>query len=148
MKAKKALKRLRSVEALLSIVIDQFAANEPSLQALLDSAKASVIRARARINSQSAAGAAKKPWMTAKRTKRSHLTAEGRKRISLAAKKRWALVKRTSTLKTGAPAKSAGERDSQKRGSLTPPRTKPAGRPLSPEASPETNQDRHESQAN
>ena len=148
MKAKKALKRLRSAEALLSIVIDQFAANEPSVQALLDSAKASVIRARARINSQSAAGAAKKPRMMAKRTKRSHLTAEGRKRISLAAKKRWASVKRTSTLKTGAPAKSARERDSRKRGSLTPPRTKPAGRPVSPEASPEPNQERHETQAN
>ena len=87
MKSKKALKRLRSVEALLSIVIDQFAANEPSVQALLDSAKASVIRARARTNSQSAAGAARKPAMMAKRTKRSHLTAEGRERISLAAKK-------------------------------------------------------------
>ena len=55
MKAKKALKRLRSVEALLSIVIDQFAANERSVRAMLDSAKASVIRAKARINSLSAA---------------------------------------------------------------------------------------------
>jgi hypothetical protein len=147
MKAKKALKRLRSVEALLTIVIDQFAANEPGVQALLDSAKASVIRARARINSQSATGAAKKQRMTAKRTKRSHLTAEGRNRISLAAKKRWALAKRTPTVKAGATASSAGEEDSQKRGSLTPPRTKPVGRPLSTEASPEPNQDRQESQA-
>jgi len=38
MKAKKALKRLRNVEALLSIVIDQCAANERSVRALLDSA--------------------------------------------------------------------------------------------------------------
>ena len=148
MKAKKALKRLRSVEALLTIVIDQFAANEPGVQALLDSAKASVIRARARINSQSAAGAAKKPPMTAKRTKRSHLTAEGRNRISLAAKKRWALSKRTSTLQTGAPAKSAGVRGTPRSGFPTPPRTKPDGRPLAPEASPEPNRERHEPQTN
>jgi hypothetical protein len=148
MKAKKALKRLRRVEELLSIVIDQFAASERSVRELLGSARASVIRARARINSKSAPGTARKPQVKAKQTKRSHLTAEGRKRISLAAKKRWALVKRTSGLKTGAPAKSAGERNSQKSGSPTLPRTKPAGRPLAHETSAELNQERHESQAN
>jgi hypothetical protein len=83
MKAKKALKRLRSVEALLSIVIDQFAANERSVRAMLDSAKASVIRAKARINSLSAARTVKKPPMMAKQAKRRHLTSEGRRRISL-----------------------------------------------------------------
>jgi hypothetical protein len=148
MKAKKALKRLRRVEELLSIVIDQFAANERSVRELLDSAKASVIHARARIISQSAPVTAKKPQTKAEQTRRSHLTAEGRKRISLAAKKRWALAKHTSTLKTGAPAKSAGEGDSQKSGFPTPTRAKPAGRPQSPEASPKPNQARHESQAN
>lgn len=148
MKAKKALKRLRSVEALLSIVIDQFAANERSVRALLDSAKASVIRAKARINILPAAGTAKKPQMMAKQTKRARLTSEGRKRISLAAKKRWALAKRTSARMAGAPAKSAGERDAPMSGSPTPPRTKPAGRPLAPEASPESNQERHGPEAN
>ena len=95
MKAKKALKRLRNVEALLSIVIDQFAANERSVRALLDSAKVCVIRAKARINSLAIAGTAKKKQMIAKKIKRTHLTPEGRNKISLAAKKRWAVAKPT-----------------------------------------------------
>ena len=132
MKAKKALKRLRRVEELLSIVIDEFAGNEHSVRELLDSAKTSVIRAKAGINSQSAPGTAKKPQMKAEQTKRSHLTAEGRKRISLAVKKRWAEAKRTSERKTGTPVKSAGDRDTTKSGSPTPPRTKPADKPLAP----------------
>jgi hypothetical protein len=147
MKAKKALKRLRSVEALLSIVIDQFAANERSVRAMLDSAKASVIRAKARINSLSAARTVKKPPMTAKQAKRRHLTSEGRRRISLAAKKRWAAAKRTSARTAGAPVKSAGERVTRS-GSPTLRRTKAVGRPLAPEALSEPNRERHEPQAN
>jgi hypothetical protein len=143
MKAKKALKRLRRVEGLLSIVIDQFAANERSVRELLGSARASVIHARGKINSQSAPGTAKKTQVKAEQTKRSHLTAEGRKRISLAAKKRWALAKRTPERKTGTPVKPAGERDTTKSGHPTPPRTTPADRPLAPEALPKPNQERH-----
>jgi hypothetical protein len=143
MKAKKALKRLRRVEELLSIVIDEFAGNEHSVRELLDSAKTSVIRAKAGINSQSAPGTAKKPQMKAEQTKRSHLTAEGRKRISLAVKKRWAEAKRTSEQKTGTSVKSAGDRETTKSGSPTPPRTKPADKPLAPEALSEPNQERH-----
>ncbi len=148
MKAKKALKRLRSVEALLSIVIDQFAANERSVRALLDSAKASVIRAKARINSLSAARTAKKPPMVAKHTKRTRLTSQGRKRISLAAKKRWAVAERTLARTAGGPAKSRRERVTPRSGSPTLPRTKPAGRPLTPEALSEPNQELHEPQTN
>lgn len=134
MKAKKALKKLRNVEALLSIVIDQFAANERSVRVMLDSAKASVIRAKARINSLSTARSVTKPQMMAKQSKRSHLTSEGMRRISLAAKKRWAAAKRKART-VGAPVKSAGER---RKGSPTPPRT----------TSQEPNQEQHESQAN
>ena len=148
MKAKKALKRLRSVEALLSIVIDQFAANERSVRALLDSAKVSVIRAKARINSLSTARTAKKPQMIAKQTKRTHLTSEGRKKISIAAKKRWAVARSTSAQTAGAAAKSAGKRVTPRSGSPAPPRMKPAGGPLAHEASREPNQERNEPQAN
>ncbi len=137
MKAKKALKRLRRVEELLSIVIDQFAGNEPGVRELLDSAKASVIRAKAGINPRSAPGTAKKPQLTARQTKRSHLTPKGRKRISLAVKKRWAVAKRTSKRKTGTRVKSIGEGDTTKSGSTTPPRTNLADRPLALETSPE-----------
>jgi hypothetical protein len=143
MKAKKALKRLRRVEQLLSTVIDQFAGNEHRVRVLLDSAKTSVIRAKAGINSQSASGSAKKPRMKAEPTKRSRLTAEGRKRISLAVKKRWAVAKRTSERKTGTSVKSAGDRDTTKSGSPIAPRTKPVERPLAPEASLGPNQERH-----
>ena len=137
MKAKKALKRLRNGEALLSIVIDQCAVNERSVRALLDSAKLSVIRAKARINSLSAARTERKPQMMVKQTKHRRLTSEGRKRLSLAAKKRWAAAKRNSARTAGAPVKSDGERVTRT-GSPTLPRT----------TSPEPNQERHESIAN
>jgi hypothetical protein len=141
MKAKKALKRLRRVEALLSIVIDQFAGNERSVRDLLDSAKTSVIRAKAGINSQSAPRTAKKPQLKAKQTKPSHLTAKDRKRISLAGKKRPAAAKGSWERKAGTPVKSALERDTTKSGSPTPPGAKPADRAQAPEASPEPDQE-------
>jgi hypothetical protein len=138
MKVKKALKRLRRVEALLSIVIDQFAGNEPSVRDLLDSAKTSVIRAKAGINSQSAPKTAKKPRLKAKQTKPLHLTAEDRKR---AVKKRPAAAKRSSERKTGTPVKSAVETDTTKSGSPTPPRAKPFDGAQAPESSPEPDQE-------
>ncbi len=52
MKAKKAVKRLNKVEALLSNIIDQFPASKQEFGELLDSAKAAVIRARETVNSQ------------------------------------------------------------------------------------------------
>ncbi len=50
MKAKKALKRLTKVETLLADVIDQFAGSEGNMRELLDSAKASVVRAKKTVN--------------------------------------------------------------------------------------------------
>ena len=148
MKAKKALKRLRSVEALLSIVIDQFAANERSVGALLDSAKSSVIRAKSKINSLSAAGTAKNPRIIAKHNKRGHLTPEGRKRISQAAKKRWAAAKRSLAQTPAALAKSTREGVTPLRGSPTSRRPKHPVSPLASEELREPNQERHEQQTN
>jgi len=93
MKAKKALKRLTRVETLLSDVVDQYAAIEPDVRALLDSAKASVVRARETVDVKVSPKAAKKPPVKAEKSKVG-LTAEGRKKLSLAAKKRWAIAKR------------------------------------------------------
>ena len=45
MKAKKALKRLHRVETILTTVIDQYAARKRGLRDLLDTAKATVVRA-------------------------------------------------------------------------------------------------------
>lgn len=148
MKAKKALKKLRSVEALLSIVIDQFAGNDRSMRALLDSAKASVIRAKAKINSLSAVGTPKKPQIMGKQTKRTNLTPEGRKRISQAAKNRWAAAKRTLAQTSGAVAKSTRETATPKSVSPTSRTTKAPFRPLASEALPEPTQERHEPQSN
>jgi hypothetical protein len=94
MKAKKALKRLNKVEALLSNVIDQFPGSRDGLRELLDSAKAAVVRAKETVTSQLSNRTAKKSPLRAEMVQRGRLTPEGRKRISLAAKKRWALAKR------------------------------------------------------
>ena len=93
MKAKKALKRLKKVETLLSSVIDQCPASSRGLRELLDSAKASVVRAKGVVNAR-VAPATKKPPARAEQSTQRRLSVEGRKRISLAAKKRWAEAKR------------------------------------------------------
>jgi hypothetical protein len=137
MKAKKALKRLRRVEALLSVVIDQLPGHEHGVRELLDSARTSVIRAKAGISSL----AANKSPMKAKQTRRPRLTAEGRKKISLAVKKRWAAARRAVERKTGTLVKPARGGHPIKSGPPDPPRTKPAAGV--PEVPLESNQDRH-----
>jgi len=94
MKAKKAVKRLNRVEALLSNVIDGFAAGERAIKELLDSAKAAVIRARKTVSVKTTPPAIEKKPPVKARSAKSRITAEGRKKLSLAAKKRWAVAKR------------------------------------------------------
>ena len=94
MKAKKAIKRLSKVESILSNVIDQFSATDNGLRELLDSAKTSIVRAKKSVAVKEPSKAAKKPPATAERSQRSRLSAEGRKNISIAAKRRWAQAKR------------------------------------------------------
>ena len=93
MKAKKALKRLNRVENLLSGVIEQYAEGEGEVRNLLDTAKVSVVQAKEAMNGSASPEAVEKKPVKAERSK-SHLTDEGRKRLSLAAKKRWAVAKR------------------------------------------------------
>jgi hypothetical protein len=139
MRAKKALKRLRRVEELLSIVIDEFAGNEPSVRELLDSAKTSVVRAKSGISFPSASRKPKKQQLKAKQSKRSNPPEESRKRTSLVKER----SKRTLEPQIGTAAKSAEERDTPKNGVLSSPMIKPANRPLAPETLPELNADRH-----
>jgi hypothetical protein len=94
MKAKKAVKRLGKVETLLSNVIDQYAKSVDNVRELLDSAKASVVQAMEAVSVQSSTVAPKKPPVKAREPKRRGLSAEGRKKLSIAAKKRWAIAKR------------------------------------------------------
>jgi hypothetical protein len=127
MKAKKALKRLRRVEELLSVVIDEFVANELSVRKLLHAAKQSVIRAKAGISPQPVPLTAKKPPAKAKR-KRSNLGAEGRrKKMSLSSKERPTVAKRTS--RVGPSVKTREEKDTTKSRLAAAPMTKPAGPP-------------------
>src|ERR1700674_2784674 len=107
MKSKKALKRLNKVEVLLSNVIDQCPASARGLRELLDSAKDSVVRAQGAMNAR-VNRATKKPPAKAQESARGRLSAEGRKRISLAAKKRWAVAKRKGmNAVSGRPRKTA-----------------------------------------
>ncbi len=94
MKAKKAIKRLAKAETLLATVLDQYPAGNDGLRDLLDSAKTSIARARAAIDVEVAVTPAKKSPARAKQAKPGRLTEAGRKRISLAAKKRWAAARR------------------------------------------------------
>jgi hypothetical protein len=94
MKAKKALKRLTKVEALLCNVIDQFPASKQELGELLDSAKAAVIRAKEMVNSQSMTTAAKKPPARAEIVQQTGVIADGSQRVPLAAAERRAVAKR------------------------------------------------------
>ena len=94
MKAKKALKRLAKAETLLANVLDQYPDGKDGFRNLLDSAKTSVAQARAAIDVEVAVTPAKKAPARAKQAKPGRLTEAGRKRISLAAKKRWAAARR------------------------------------------------------
>ena len=94
MKAKKAVKRLTKVESLLTNVIDQYAAGEDAVRELLDSAKATVVRAKETVSLQTSSVSPKKPPVKAQSTKRRGLSAAGRKKLSIAAKKRWAIAKK------------------------------------------------------
>ena len=109
MKAKKALKRLNKIEALLSDVIDHLPRSGDGLEDFLDAAKIAVVRAQTTVNSQISPKPAKKQPGRAKTVKQGGLTAEGRARISLAARKRWAVAKRKGmNAETGRPlSKSA-----------------------------------------
>ena len=91
-KTKKALKRLNKVESMLSNVIDGCPASARGLRELLDSAKASVGRASELVNARVARAARKPPAKS--QESRHGLSAEDRKKISLAKTKQRAVEKR------------------------------------------------------
>src|SRR5262245_37547483 len=92
MKLRKALKRLDKVEATLSNILSGLPTKADGLGDLLTSARDNVVRAQKTVHSQLSNSAERKPPGRATQARR--LSAEGRKRISLAAKKRWAAAKR------------------------------------------------------
>jgi len=101
MKAKKILRRMGKIEALISEVTERSSASVPHIQELLRDAKAAVARAKGAV--QASAGKAKNPTvkhseptskaMPEPSKPRRQLSAAGRKAISEATKKRWAAKK-------------------------------------------------------
>jgi hypothetical protein len=85
-------KRLNKFEAILSNVIDQCPAHARDLRELLDSGRSFVVRAKGVVNVPAIRAA--KPPAREPESAQGRLSAEGRKRISLAAKKRWTEAKR------------------------------------------------------
>ncbi|MGD0775240.1 MAG: hypothetical protein ABSC05_20685 [Candidatus Solibacter sp.] len=90
MKARKALKRLHRIETLLGTVIDQYEAGTREIHDLLDAAKSSVASATEAL----AASPARKPPGKAGQPRASRISDAARKRLSVAAKKRWADARR------------------------------------------------------
>ncbi len=90
MKAKKAIKRLHRVETILGNVIDQFGASTKEIHSLLDAARSSVTSATQAL----ASIPARKPPAKAEATHTARLSDAARKRLSVAAKKRWADARR------------------------------------------------------
>ena len=100
MKAKKAAKRLNKAKLLLSSVIAQYATEKSvaGTRDLLRTAVTNIDQAQAAMKGTSTLPAARTPKagevgeVTGKRSRK--LSEEGRRRLSLAAKKRWAAAKR------------------------------------------------------
>jgi len=100
MKAKKAAKRLNKAKLLLSSVIDQYTAETSAAgtRDLLRVAVSNIDQAQLSIHGTSALPTASTPKagevgeVAGKR--RANISAEGRRRLSLAATKRWAAAKR------------------------------------------------------
>lgn len=100
MKAKKAIKRLIKAQSLLSSVSKQFAAAESTVRDLLTAAHNGVDRAKTLIGGGGGTQTIHRATLrlrggraSSKRTVR-RLTEKARKKLSLAAKRRWAAAKR------------------------------------------------------
>jgi hypothetical protein len=95
MKTKKAIKRLNKARLLLSSVIEQYAVGKSvaSTRDLLRAAVDSIGQAETSLEGGGPAAVVARGRARAKKQGRN-LSAEGRKRLSLAAKKRWAQAKR------------------------------------------------------
>ena len=99
MKAKKAIKRLRKAQLLLTSVVKQYTESKFPIRDLSEAANI-IDRAKAFMEAN---GTSSSPSKAANRSQKGRgstkrrtirLTQEGRQRLSLAAKKRWAAAKR------------------------------------------------------
>ena len=100
MKAKKAIKRLRKAHLLLSSVVQQYTESRSPIRDLSDAAN-SIDRAKAFMEANETSSSTAKATTSRRKgggsTKRRitrRLTEQGRQKLSLAAKERWAAAKR------------------------------------------------------
>jgi hypothetical protein len=117
MKAKKILKRIAKIEALMLEVTERSSGSAPHIRELLRDAKAAMNRAKKAVSMEVSSGTAKNP--PAKGPKQSSkatpepakpkrkLSAAGRKAISDATKKRWAAKRAAEAKAAPAVAKKA-----------------------------------------
>lgn len=105
MKAKKAVKRLNKIEALLSDVMNQFSGDKQALGELLNPAKAAVLRAKETLASQISTSAVKNPTVGTDNAHPVHPVADGSKSTSLAAKKSAPVKRKTASTAAKRPLK-------------------------------------------
>ena len=106
MKAKKAIKRLHRVEALLGTVMDECDAGTPEVHSLLGAARSNVISATEAL----AEAPTTKPTDEAGQPRASRLSDAARKRVSVEAKERWADVKPEGTSSLAKPSRKQRKR--------------------------------------
>ena len=121
MKAKKALKRLARIEALISDLAERYSTDAPLIRGVLQNARVAVTRAKEAVGLQAPSGTAKNPPVTQSKAiskaspelskPKRKLSAAGRKAIIAATKRRWALKRaeaaKSIPAKTAAPKKAA-----------------------------------------
>jgi hypothetical protein len=107
MKAKKALKRLNRVEALLTEVLDQYTAGEKDVRAALDSAKTSIASAWESVNRAVAAkpksrvkAKAKAKPVKSQNARQPKRAAKAKRKPVVAAKRKFASKSATAALES------------------------------------------------
>lgn len=101
MKAKKATKGLKKAQSILSAVVEKWIDISPEAQELLAAAEDSVKRALALMGGKKSLGSSSKAASrqsqtghnSAERRAKKRFTDEARKKLSILAKKRWAVAK-------------------------------------------------------
>ena len=101
MKLRKALKRLKTAESFVCKVVDQYARAEPPIRDLLNAARRNLSRAQVLMEGSATARSTSKADDRPREEQSSHsqsanreISGTARKKLSVAAKKRWAAAKR------------------------------------------------------
>jgi len=96
MKTKKAIKRLKRAQSFVSKLVEQYGGAEPSIRELLDAARGNLSSAQKLIQGNETVRSTPKAGDRSARSRRAKrgFSDAARKKLSVAAKKRWAAAKR------------------------------------------------------